>query len=97
MTPYATSSATVVVSCIGIDNAGRATVTWSQALNGSARATGQVMTVPAALDVPNSTVVFSETTYVYVPSFDFIHMGNKTMYSSVYMIPRNSTVINLAA
>jgi Flp pilus assembly protein TadG len=40
LTPYASSNATVVVSLITIDGTGKATVTWSQALNGAARTIG---------------------------------------------------------
>jgi Flp pilus assembly protein TadG len=97
MQPYTTGNATVIVSAISIDSTGKATVAWSQALNGTARSTGQVMTLPSALDTPNSTVLFSEASYAYTPTFDFIHMGTKTLYSSVYMLPRDSTTINLAS
>ncbi len=97
MSPYSTTNASIVVSCIGIDNAGKATVTWSQALHGTARSTGQVITLPAALDTPNTNVVLSEASYAYVPAFDFLKMGTKTLTSSVYMLPRASTTINLAA
>jgi Flp pilus assembly protein TadG len=97
MQPYTTSSATVVVSAIAIDNTGRATVSWSQALNGSARSQGQVVSVPSQLDIANTTLILSETSYAYTPVFDFIHMGTKTLTSSVYMVPRNATTINLAS
>ena len=97
MSPNPIANATVVVSCISISNTGVATVSWSQSLNGTPRPTGQVVAVPALLDVPNTTVVLSEATYAYTPTFDFINMGAKTMYSSVYMVPRDATTINLAA
>ena len=96
MAPYSTSNASIVVSSIAIDNTGRATVTWSQQLHGTARTTGQVMTIPAALDTPNTNVILSEASYSYVPAFDFLHMGTKSLKSSVYMLPRASTTINLA-
>ena len=96
LTPYPVSNATVVVTCISIDSTGKATVAWSQALNGSAKATGTVVTVPAQLDTPGTTLIFGETTYNYAPAIDFMNFGTIKLYSSVYMVPRASTTINLA-
>lgn len=93
--PNPGSNATVVVSLITINASGQATVTWSQALNGSARTTGQTITVPSSLDIPNTSLLLSEATYAYTPTFDFINMGTKSLYSSIYMVPRASTTINL--
>jgi Flp pilus assembly protein TadG len=97
LTPYAVSNAVVTVSCISISASGVATVTWSQALNGSGRAIGQVITLPAALDVPNSTLVLGETNYTYTPVIDFLHIGTKQLYSSIYMLPRQPGTIALTA
>jgi Flp pilus assembly protein TadG len=97
MSPNPVANATVVVSCITISASGQATVSWSQTLNGTARPTGQVVSVPTLLDVPNTTVILSEATYTYKPNIDFINMGTKRMYSSVFMVPRDATTINLVA
>ena len=91
LTPYASSNATVVVSLITIDASGNATITWSQALNGAARIVGQPVTVPPALDVPNTSLVWGETTYAYSPAIDLLHLGTMNLYSSVYMPPRSSS------
>jgi Flp pilus assembly protein TadG len=90
LTPYPVANAMVRVSYITIDVNGRATVSWSQALNGTALAAGQVVTLPTALDVPSTSLVFGETTYVYHPTFDFMHIGTFDLSSSVYMFPRSS-------
>ena len=97
LVPYPASNAVVVVSLVTIDNSGKATVTWSQALNGAKRATGQSVTVPTALDVPNTVLILSETTYSYTPAVDFLNMGTKSLYASIYMVPRASTTINLTS
>jgi Flp pilus assembly protein TadG len=52
--PNPSANANVVVSLISISSTGQATVTWSQALSGSGRTVGQVVTVPASLDTPNT-------------------------------------------
>lgn len=95
LSPYPAANAKVIVTLITIDGTGRATVTWSQALNTTAKTVGQVVTVPAGLNTANSSIIMGETTYVYTPTFDFIHIGTLNLYSSVYMFPRASTTINL--
>jgi Flp pilus assembly protein TadG len=91
LTPYSSSHAVVTVSVIGIDANGKATVTWSQSLHGTARTVGATVTLPASLDVPNTSLVFGETTYAYTPIMDFMKMGAVNLYSSVYMLPRSSS------
>jgi hypothetical protein len=66
-------------------------------MNGTARTTGQPVTVPAQLDIPNTALLLSETTYAYTPTIDFIHMGTQNLQSSIFMVPRASTTINLTS
>jgi len=92
--PYSTSQANVIVSCISIDANGKATVAWSNGLvAGTARPTGQSVTVPTALDIPNTSIVLGEASYAYKATFDFLHLGTINLYSPVYMSPRASTTI----
>lgn len=93
LTPYPVSNAVVRVSYITIDGGGRATVTWSRALNGSALPAGQVITPPAALDRPNTSLVLGETTYSFNPVYDYIRFGTFNLSSSVYMFPRSPSGI----
>jgi Flp pilus assembly protein TadG len=95
LTPFSAANAVVIVSQIQINAQGKATISWSQALNGTARTVGQVVTVPAALDVPNTYLVFGETTYAYSPDIDFLSLGTQSLYSSVYMFPRSASSITL--
>jgi len=96
LAPYSSSNAIVVVSLITIDASGHATITWSQALNGAARTAGQTVNLPAGLDVPNTSLVWGETTYAYTPLLDLLCLGTINLYSSVYMSPRSSSgTINL--
>ena len=55
---------------------------------GSGRVTGAVLTLPAALDTPSTTLILGETSYAYTPALDYIHMGTTNLYSSIYMVPR---------
>ncbi|HTW33775.1 MAG TPA: TadE/TadG family type IV pilus assembly protein [Rhizomicrobium sp.] len=97
LTPFSSANAVVTVSCINVDNTGKATVSWSQAMNGSGRVVGSTITLPAALDVPNTTVILGETSYSYTPTIDFLHKGTMTLYSSIYMLPRQPGAITLTA
>ncbi len=97
MAPYSSSATGIVVSLVTINSAGAATVTWSQAQNATARATGSSVTVPGSLDTPSTTLVYSEATYTYTPTFDFLHFGTFHLYHSIFMVPRESTTINLTS
>ena len=96
MTPYAAANASVVVSCITIDAKGNATVTWSQALHTKSRTVGSSVSVPAALDTPNTTLILGEAGYAYTPLIDFLNLGMLNLSSSIYMFPRSSPTITLA-
>ena len=93
--PNAAANASIVVSLVTIDSGGKGTVTWSQTLNGTARATGQVVTVPASLDIPNTALIYSEANYAYTPVFDFLKFGTFNLYNAIFMPPRDASTINL--
>ena len=95
--PNVRNNIKVVVSLVAIDKNGNATVAWSQTLNGHARAVGQAVTVPAALDIPNTNIVLGETTYAFNAVIDFLNLGTFNLGSSIFMVPRASTTINLTA
>lgn len=97
MAPNPAQNVAIVVSLISISSTGQATVSWSETLNGTARAQGQVISVPASLDVPNTTLILSEATYQYTPLIDFLQMGSKNIFASIYMVPRDSSTINLTS
>ena len=95
MLPFSSSNAVVTVTCITIDSTGKATVSWSQALNGSGRKVGSTINLPTALDVPNTTVIMGETSYSYTPTVDLMHQGTTSLYSYIYMLPRQPGTITL--
>jgi Flp pilus assembly protein TadG len=93
--PYSSSSATTIVSCVSIDATGKATVAWSQALNGAARPSGQVVTVPASLKKPNTVLILGETTMPYRSPIQFVPLGTWNLYGQSFMFPRASSTVNL--
>ena len=96
LAPFSAANAVVTVSVINIDATGKiATISWSQASQGSGRIAGSTITLPPALYTPNGTVILGETSYNYSPVIDFLHAGTATLYSSIYMLPRNPGTIPL--
>jgi Flp pilus assembly protein TadG len=93
MTPYPAGPLTVTVSAIDIDSNGKATVAWSDTLGGTARGTGSTVTIPSALAVPNSQLIFSEVAYGYTPAIGFTITGTLTLSDKLYMAPRVGTKI----
>lgn len=90
MAPYSSSNLKVRVSSITIDSTGRATVAWSEQLNSTTRATGSTITLPTALNVANSSLIFSEVEYNYKPTIGYIISGTLTLKDQIYMRPRLS-------
>jgi Flp pilus assembly protein TadG len=88
--PFPTSNLKVTVSSILIDPAGKATVDWSDTLNGTARAKGSTVTLPAALNVPNTSLIWSEVQYTYKPVIGYVVTGTLTLKDQIYMRPRLS-------
>ncbi len=85
------------MSLIAIDKNGNATVAWSQTLNGTARSVGSSITVPSSMDIANTNVLLGETTYAFNSPIDFLNLGTFNLSSSLFMVPRASTTINLTS
>ncbi len=97
MAPFPTTNLKVTVSSLTIDAQGKATVAWSDTLNGTARATGSTVTLPSALAVPNTSLVFSEVQYAYTPTIGYVMTGSLTLKDYIYMRPRLSDTITRTA
>jgi Flp pilus assembly protein TadG len=97
MTPYDVSKAKVTVSLITIDAQSKATITWSDSLNGTARTKGSTVTLPSALLIPNSSLVWGETTFAYTPVVGYVVSGTLNLKDQIYMRPRLSDTITRTA
>lgn len=93
MAPYPVNKLKVVVTSVSIDAQGKATVAWSDTLNGTARSKGAVVTLPAALNVPNSSLIWSEVQYSYTPTIGYLVSGTLTLKDQIYMRPRLSDTV----
>jgi Flp pilus assembly protein TadG len=90
MAPYPVSNLKVTVSSIRIDANGNATIDWSKSLNGTARSTGSTVTLPSALVVNSSYLIWSEVQYSYKPVIGAVVTGTMTLKDQIYMRPRLS-------
>lgn len=93
ITPYSVSNTSVVISEITINNKGDASVTWSDALNGTARTTGSSITVPSGVAVANTVLLLGEVSYLYSPAFGYAMTGPMTMSETLYAMPRSGSSI----
>jgi Flp pilus assembly protein TadG len=88
MAPYSTVPLKITVSCINIDANQVATVKWSVTRNGTIRS-GSI-TLPAALKVANTQLVFGETSYTYTPTVGHVIASSINLSDTMYMAPRIS-------
>lgn len=86
--PYSSSTLNMTVSCIAIDSNKSASVKWSVTRNGSALS-GSV-TLPTALQVANTQLVYAQVTYGYRPTIGYTITGTLNLSESMYMMPRIS-------
>jgi len=91
--PFDASKLKVVISAITIDANGNATVAWSDTRNGTARSVGSSVTLPAALNVANTTLLFSEVQYSYRPAIGYVITGTLNLSDQIYMRPRLSDTV----
>lgn len=88
ISPYSASNMTATLSCLKIDANKNVTVAWSATLHGTARAVGSSVTIPSALQVANSQLLFGEATYAYTPTVGYTITGTLTLSDHMYMAPR---------
>jgi Flp pilus assembly protein TadG len=91
--PYSTANLKVTVTSVTIDGQGKATVAWSDSLNGTARAKGSTVTLPTSLVVNNTSLIWSEVQYSYKPTIGYVVSGTLTLKDQIYMRPRQSDTV----
>ncbi len=94
MAPYPSSKLTVTVSEVSTDSSNNATITWSSSLNGTAYATGQKVTLPSGLNLPNISVIWGQVQYAYTPVLGDNIIGTTMLSDQIYMNSRLCTAIN---
>ncbi len=90
MAPYPSDQLKVTVSSVKIDAQGKATIEWSDTLNGTARARNSTVSIPTALAVPNTYLIWSEVSYSYKPTIGYVVTGSLNLKDQIFMRPRLS-------
>ena len=97
--PFASSSLKATISSVCIDSTGtHATIGWSQAnANGTARGLGVDVTshIPAALMVPNTSLIWGEASYAYKPTIGWTITGTLNLSDQFFLRPRLSCSVTL--
>jgi len=88
--PYDTSKLKVTVSEVDIDANGTAKIKWSDTRGGTARAVGATVTLPTALNVANTSLIWGEVSYTYTPTIGYVVTGSLNLSDQIYMRPRLS-------
>jgi len=97
--PFAVANLRVTVSSVCIDSQQRATVAWSQTLNGTARSGTVTSSIPAALLVANTSLIWGEASYSYRPTIGWTITGTLNLSDKIFLRPRltSSVTLNSAA
>ncbi len=93
LAPYPSSNAKITVSVVNIDANGNAKIAWSNSKNGTARAVGSSVALPAALNTPNTSLVWGEASYSYTPSIGYVISGTLNLSDQIFMRPRLSETV----
>jgi Flp pilus assembly protein TadG len=94
--PLSSSSLTVTLSSVCIDSTGtRATIGWSQTLNGTARSGTVTTLIPSALMVANTSLIWGEAHYGYKPTIGWTITGTLNLGDQFFLRPRLSCSVTL--
>jgi Flp pilus assembly protein TadG len=91
--PYNDAKLKITVSSIKIDSTGVAKIAWSDTKNGTARVVGSTITLPAALNTANTTLIWAEAQYAYTPAIGYVITGTMNLKDQIYMRPRLSDCV----
>ena len=96
MTPYSTAPVNAIISELYVDpNSLQVRVQWSKAYQGgTARAVSSTVTIPTALAIAGTYLIFSEVSYLYTPTIGYVMAKSGINLSDVaYSRPRQATCI----
>ena len=76
-----------------IDASGVTKVDWSRGSGMSARAKGDVVTIPAGLRIAGTQLIWSEAEYLFTPPVGYFLTGPITMKDQFFARPRQSNTV----
>lgn len=84
----------IKVSSIDINAAGTARVGWSEALQDTARPVNSTVTLPAGLNTPSTSIIWTEVSYNFTPTIGSSFTGGAVnLKDHLYIRPRLVTTI----
>ena len=90
--PYPTSPLAATISELYVEpDTLVARVQWSK--GAAPRAAKSTMTIPAALQVAGSYLIYSEVSYTFMPAVPWIMKGGITLFDESYSRPRQSSCV----
>ena len=92
VSPFSSSTLKVTVSQVKIDANNNVTVEWSDTRGGTTRC-GASVTLPEALKVANTWLIWGEAEYGYTPPIGYAMTGTLQLKDQMYMRPRLSNSV----
>jgi len=89
ISPYSSANMSLTLSCLNIDSDKNVTVKWTVASGGGTPLSGPP-SVPAALLVADTQLVYAEASYAYTPAVGYTITGTLNLSDHMYMSPRIS-------
>jgi Flp pilus assembly protein TadG len=93
LAPYSSAPAAITITQIKISASKAATVSWSVSQGGTAHTAGASITIPTALDIKSTYLIFAEVSYTYTPLFGYFSSGSIALADNLYVTPRSTTCI----
>lgn len=97
MAPYSATPLKAIISEIKIDSSGNATIAWSKASNATAYTAGASVTLPSALAVPSTYLIWGQATYTYTPVVGYVLKTALTLGDQFYTRPRQSACVQYSS
>lgn len=95
MAPYSAANASLAVSEVQVTGSTTATVVWTRTQNGTARAAGATIAIPANLAAVGSYLIVGEVSYPYNPGISWGVFNGFTLADTSIMVPRASDQVPL--
>lgn len=96
--PYSTTSLSMRVTAVNVDETKKAVVVWSQARGpAGTRPAGQNLDtlIDEKLRLPKSQIIMAEVFYTYAPAVGYVITGNIALDDRLYFTPRQVQYIQL--
>ena len=95
LAPYSGAKAAITVSEVQITGGGKASVLWSQSLNGTALDTGSAVSLPPGIVANCGVLILGQVAYAYTPAIGFAPGQGVSLSDVLAMSPRYGSQIPL--